>query len=336
MIELSFAPLGWYERLNQLQPNPFLDTAIKMIADPQTDKQQWETTLRLFQAACQALDKPIVEAYYLTKASQAVAGRDDWLKAAELVDKGLKTLKEKHEHLAILEWIGGAIDWNLRNGYAGCKHWQQAEETMEAAEKNAMRSQQEDRVMMIRECLKDMKRWIIEITASVEGGYLLINQYQKSRLTHNTSDLIQLMKKVLKSDQSKKAYQIIELLKMSSFVLGEYPEVMVECALAAYRLGDLEETILCLRMAKAKYAVNRENLAATLWMLGSVFWQMESGTKNAVESWTSCQEQLTNLVSDLDRVNSKQNREKKILYEYLLVILKLVTETRVEAYGKKV
>jgi hypothetical protein len=69
-------------------------------------------------------------------------------------------------------------------------------------------------------------------------------------------------------------------------------------------------------------------------MLGAAYWQRKSGAREAIESWSRCQEHLTNLVSDADRVNSDDHRKKKVLYEYLLVILKLVIENKVDAYSK--
>lgn len=340
MNSVIFLPLGWYKRFFPQPQNAFRDRLFDYLKDDQISSDGWKIGLKMFQASLTALESPQERAYCLARASQIAADRDMWEHAGELINSALECFSDTQQvedgklALSLMRWIGGAVDWKLPGRcFSGCMRWKQAGEELERAEIDARRSNHLRKAAQIKACIHELNRGKVEIAVSVEGGYRLLNLYQASRLTAETKDQIEVLNRTLLSDQRYRAYRVMEALEKTSRFHREYPEVMVECAWAAFQLDNLKETIRCLNAARPGYAADRENKTAVLWMLGAAQGMLDkvSGNCNHDDIWIECRQQINEHLEDLNHVHSDQNQEKRELYEQLLSLLDLSSKLRATA-----
>ena len=107
-----------------------------------------------------------------------------------------------------------------------------------------------------------------------------------------TYDLIQLMKKQLAEKKDAEVEKVMRLLEQNTRFSEEYAEVMVECSVAAFELGDAGQTIKYFRKAQVKYLADRENLLAVTWMMASAQWYIEAEKPSAIKNWQACEKLL--------------------------------------------
>lgn len=137
----------------------------------------------------------------------------------------------------------------------------------------------------------------------------------KSCLRDSTKNMVDRMK-IASSDSTRaeEAWNLLERLKRLSDGFNndgmtnelkykdEKPEIYMECALVAYKLGDLQESLNLLRISTgsifSKYSPHK---FIDYWLCGCIQWQLPSHLEDAVLSW----ERSMQIVNDIEK--DKQN-----------------------------
>ena len=176
MIERAYSPIRWLPKFTKIQLSGILEAGLKVLKESSASTLKWEADLNLLLAACRAMEQPLEKAYVLLLISEAAAHKDDLEKARVLLAEGLSLCIDKSENQAILEWVLGSVEWWLRSGITGYKHWTNARETLDFLNKAAVKNHQDEKAAWTKKCSVKMDSLVVEMTGSVKGGYLLFNR----------------------------------------------------------------------------------------------------------------------------------------------------------------
>lgn len=325
-IEQVFFPLQWYGKYAKVQISNILIAGWTTLANPQYSNQNWDTDLKLLKASCAALQQPQEKAYSLLQLSKAVYGRNDkeknQEKAQELIAEALKELKSRNENQAVAEWVLGSVEWWLRQGLSGTQHWTHSKETFDILMSEAVKNHEDQKASFFKGCRNQLDKLQLEMTGSVQGGYLLFNLYQKTQFSQVTHSLVQLMKKQVATKKNAEAKNVMAMLLKNSKFSEEYAEALAECGVAAYEMDDINQAIKYWEEAKVKYRGESENLLAVNWMLAASKNKLEGDPAARKQNWKECEETLRKLSADVNRMKDVQSQEKKRWFEILSGLVK--------------
>jgi hypothetical protein len=325
-IEQVYFPLKWYGRYAKVQVSNILIAGWVVLANPKASNETWDTDLKLLKASCDALQQPQEKAFALLQLSKAVYGRKDkdkyQEKAQELIATALKELKTRNENQAVAEWVLGAAEWWLRQGSSGTQHWTRAKETLDILMGEAVKNHEDQKASFFKDSRSQLEKLELEMTGSVQGGYLLFNLYSQSRFSQVTHSLVQLMKKQAAEKKKAEAKNVMALLLKNAKFSEEYAEALVECGVVAYEIGEANQAIIYWEEAKVKYRSESENLLAVNWMLAAA--NNKAGINPAArkQNWKECEENLLKLSTDVNRMKDAQSQEKKRWFEILAGLVK--------------
>lgn len=144
----------------------------------------------------------------------------------------------------------------------------------------------------------------------------------KSCLRDSTRNIVDRMKLASSdSDRAEEAWNLLERLKRLSDGFNhddvtnepkykyEKPEVYMECALVAYKLGDLQEALNLLRVSIGDFSKRTLHKSISYWLCGCIQWQLPSHLEDAVLSWERSM-QIINEVG-IDKSNNDYATKKK-------------------------
>jgi SOS-response transcriptional repressor LexA len=139
----------------------------------------------------------------------------------------------------------------------------------------------------------------------------------KSCLRDSTKNMVERMKNASSdSTRAEEAWNLLERLKRLSDGFNgdgmtnelkyrdEKSEIYMECALVAYKLGDLQESLNLLRVStgsiSSKYSPHK---FIDYWLCGCIQWQLPSHLEDAVLSW----ERSMQIVNDIEKDRQNSN-----------------------------
>jgi len=118
---------------------------------------------------------------------------------------------------------------------------------------------------------------------------------QESFLRTSTRNMVTRMRRAVDAENVDEAWSLLERLKKLNAGFDaetntdkqkyEKPESYMECALAAYKLGDLNGSLELFRVSTGDFPPNSAYKAICHWMMGCVQWQIPSRFESAVLSW---------------------------------------------------
>lgn len=145
------------------------------------------------------------------------------------------------------------------------------------------------------ECYQAMMEDILCLPEEIFGW---LNEFEPSHL----SDVAQGVKKAILEKFEKKQYSSVYLLiqELQNLCKGcydylEIPEILVECSLMAYELGNLEEAISLLKQTVSYYNPHTHQAAVARWMLGAVQVQTPPLNSQVATNWEQAITYFSNL-----------------------------------------
>jgi len=131
---------------------------------------------------------------------------------------------------------------------------------------------------------------------------------QESFLRTSTKNMVNRMTRAVNANSVDEAWNLLERLKKLNAGFDaetntdkqkyEKPESYMECALAAYRLGDLQGALELFRVSTGDFPPNSAYKAVCHWMMGCVQWQIPSRFESAVLSWERGLQVMNSFVSN--------------------------------------
>jgi SOS-response transcriptional repressor LexA len=134
----------------------------------------------------------------------------------------------------------------------------------------------------------------------------------KTYLRESTRNLLARVKKASTDpNRSEEAWNLLERLKRLSENFNnlddnskgdgfnlEYPEVFLECALTAYRMGDIHEAQELFKVPIGRFQNRSIHKAMSYWLYGCIQWQLPSHMEDALLSWEQSLKIIKDAASD--------------------------------------
>jgi tetratricopeptide (TPR) repeat protein len=152
-------------------------------------------------------------------------------------------------------------------------------------------------------------RWIDYAYKNWLDGW--IKECVGSYLHDSIKNMVERMKEAAESpDRAEEAWNLLERLKRLSDgfynledakeqrYLYERAEVYMECALSAYKMGDLQEALNLLRVSNNDFPRRSPYKAIGYWFYGCIQWQLPSHFEAAILSWERTAQILTDFGVD--------------------------------------
>jgi phage repressor protein C with HTH and peptisase S24 domain len=151
----------------------------------------------------------------------------------------------------------------------------------------------------------------------------LRNSYCKTYLRPSTRIFVEKMRDAVRVSDYEKAWVLLERLKKVSenyqadkITLRdefhyEKPEILLECAITAYWLQDLNEAQILIRQAIGNFEDRSLIKSFSLWLQGCMVWRLPSRVEDAVFLWEHSLQTLEFADYDLVRSPAKEWIEKR-------------------------
>jgi tetratricopeptide (TPR) repeat protein len=211
--------------------------------------------------------------------------QEDYAVAKDFAKAALQIYPPQSNSMGVTQWILGIIYRKIPNNSLGYPYWYRARKIFEVLKAQAADLRNSEMAGWYAKCLEKMN---IAMLCTVEEPYTWLDYFEASHLSSEARFLSERLIRELGDNQwldARLSIHDLQSLGESSLDPRETAEALVECGLAAYRMGEIDETLGLLR--KAIDILNPESLqqAAAHWMLGTIQWQREKSQELAGANW---------------------------------------------------
>jgi hypothetical protein len=137
------------------------------------------------------------------------------------------------------------------------------------------------------------------MTINLDTAYSWLHHFDASRLSPATRTLVNQMEDGWKAGNPVQAWSDIQRLKSMAprlTVEQEVAEVMLECGRVAFEMGGWEEAAHLLEDATRRYHGHLHQQAVANWMLGYVYWCLQTRHEDGILAWQTSISMMRKLV----------------------------------------
>jgi tetratricopeptide (TPR) repeat protein len=249
----------------------------------------------------------------------------------ELLTAYMESENQSHHHAVVL-WLQGILQWQLRIKFEAYESWRQAYELFCGLANLNIKTRAAEKVRWYSSRSGEMA---VELAATIPEAYTWLHEFEPSSLTNlalSHSDQVEgnhfqtpaqkqedvLVKLITRMDAEVRlkqryatAMKLVDHLKEAAFHSSNHhllPDVLVEGGLAACQMDLPHEAVDLLRRAAIQYAPFSHQQAVAYWMLGITLWQMEGEEDKALAAWRKSIEGFNILSREADEKNKQQDR----------------------------
>jgi tetratricopeptide (TPR) repeat protein len=253
--------------------------------------------------------------------------------AIQHLQQAERIYSEQYEchRLAVVLWILGIVELETINKRHGYVCWWQANQIFRKLAGSA--SHYFNPVTKSWNVIIDIQNWYLaryketmeDLVCLPEEAYRWLNEFSPSHLSTIAKGIRKLAIEKMNGGQFSSTYQFIgELQKLCNGCSDylEVPEILVECGLLEYEMGNLEGAIELVDQAVSKYNPGSHQQAVARWMLGACLWQAPAKINQATTSWEQSISSFADLAEKASHLGHltqvRWYREKR---EYMLTAL---------------
>ncbi len=142
---------------------------------------------------------------------------------------------------------------------------------------------------------------------------------KETSLVHSSEIIVKKMQDAIQEGDSSKVWYLIERLKKICDLQRrgdennrrvERAETLLECGIAAYKVGDLDEAILLLDESAGGYTSDAHFRAVAIWIRSCIQWLLPSRIENAISGWERSRGLFERLQSQSSSVQAKWYQER--------------------------
>ena len=201
--------------------------------------------------------------------------------------------RERHR-FAVAIWMAGIVERETLEKETGHAHW-----ALACAIFKRLSDEYLHFFDPIQKCWRsdpDKSKWYLnhycqmieDLICLPEEIIKWLNKFEPSHLSEIAQQVKQLLLVQLRKKQYTSVYHLVGELK--NFCKGccdylEIPEIMIECALVLYELGNFEEAVEILNQAVPYYTPHTHHQAVLLWFLGALMWRIPAKYTLAISNW---------------------------------------------------
>jgi tetratricopeptide (TPR) repeat protein len=300
-----FEVLPWLNMFDEsyltLVSRPYINQILRKDSNEETVRHFIDNAINL----CKVLDDDFHRAeifVYCGAVECSIGLSEDALLHLQQAERIYSDQYECHR-LAVVSWILGIVELETIYKRYGYTYWEQAARLFMNLAEGSRIFNFVTRTWHINDAMQTWylaryKEMMEDLVCLPEEAFTWLNEFSPSHLSIVARGIKQLALEKLNRSQFTSAYQFIgELQKLSkgSSDYLEVPEIMVECGLLEYEMGNLEGAIKLVDQAVSNYNPGSHQQAVVQWMLGALLWQTPAKISQATTSW----EQAISGFSDL-------------------------------------
>jgi len=291
-----FTVLSWLNQFDEsyltIVSRPYINQILRKDSSAATVRHFLDNAINL----CKVLDDDFHRAeifVYCGAVECSIGLSEDAVQHLQQAERIYTDHYECHR-LAVTSWILGIVELETIYKRYGYSYWWQAAQLFRNLSVGATRYY--DPALKTWVLNHDRQEWYLtrhkemmeDLVCLPEEAYRWLNEFSPSHLSVIAKGIRQLALEKLNRSQFTSAYQFIgELLKLSkgSSDYLEVPEILLECGLIEYEMGNLEGAIHLLNQAASSYNPDSHQQAVARWMLGAFLWQAPAKISQATTSW---------------------------------------------------
>ncbi len=225
--------------------------------------------------------------------------------ARDYANAAVQLYPANNHRLAVARWILGMIAWELPDYKLAYSSWYYAREIFEKLEERSKAQKNEEMLKWYQEVLTRVN---VDLFCTVEETYTWLDHFEPSHLSNAARQLNETITDKLEKNQFQDVYKLIDDLQTlgrSSTDLLENAEILIECTLALYRMGNLNEAVRMLQRAIDAFTPQSHHQAIARWMLGILLWETNDKNPIAIMNWEKCLENFDELARRADQANKQ-------------------------------
>ncbi|MCE5209096.1 MAG: hypothetical protein LLG42_12405 [Chloroflexi bacterium] len=293
--------LSWLNRFESTHLRRTTQAILRHINDPEIDETKRQQMIEtVVEQSRENSDRFEVPELMLHLAGFHFA-RLEASTAMEYARQARLALAEGSHACAVSDWILGIIAWKTGDTWLAFSSWYQARQTFEQLAEAQERAEKNVNAQWYRDLLIRIN---MEMICKTEEVYTWLDIFDPSRLSGKALSLVDAITDQLnqewltESDKQSIAGLVNDLhnLGLNSLDPLESAEVLVECAMIVFRLGDITQAQDMLRKAVEIFPPQSHQRTVTLWLLGILEWQLPDSRSSAITHWEECLEMMEDLI----------------------------------------
>ena len=229
--------------------------------------------------------------------------------AKDYASAAVQLFPEESHAQAVARWVLGMVAWKLSDARLGYSSWYYAREIFQVL---AEKSGNEGNTQANEWYTEKLTAMNIDMVCTPEETYAWLDLFEPSHLSKAAKQINDAILSRMENNQFQDAYKLIEDMK----TLGrnsedhiEEAEVLVECGLAVFHMGNVNEAVRLLQGALSKFTEESHHQAICRWLLGVVQWESPEKHNQAIMNWERCLEQIQDLAARSDQQNRQARRK---------------------------
>lgn len=230
--------------------------------------------------------------------------------AREYANAAVQIYTPDSHNLAAARWILGIIAWKLSDPKLAYSSWYYAREIFEKLASEAERQNDTEKVRWYNEQLEKIN---VELVCSPEETYTWLDVFEPSRLSKAAQQINNTLIEKLENNNFQDVYLLVENLKTLGSHSADHveeAEILVECALAVYRMGNIQEAVRLLQKALGRFEPESHHQAVARWLLGILYWELPDQKTQAIAQWEKSLENF----DQLGRKSDQQNLQSRLVW----------------------
>lgn len=212
--------------------------------------------------------------------------REEFIVARDLANTVVQFYPQESHPAGVTQWILGIVHGELPNYLQRYPCWHRARGIFEGLKARAADFQN---LEMLDWYARSLTKMNSDMLGTVEEPYTWLDYFEASHLSSGTRLLNEKIIQELCDnlwDDAVKSMQALQSLADNSPDPLETAEALVECALASYRMGEIEEASLLLKESFDLFNPSSLQQAAVEWMLGIVQQHRENSRQFTAVCWS--------------------------------------------------
>jgi len=236
--------------------------------------------------------------------------QQDYLAALDYAQAASHIYPEGSFRSGVTRWICGMSAWKTGQYRQAFAYWYFGRETMQKLAGAHDCPPGSEAVGGIGQVLLCMN---VEMVCVAEEIYTWLDAFEPSRLSGAARHLVNGISDHLERKQIQDVYTLVsDLQSLGSAAADplEYAEILVECAVALYRMDNHEEAEWLLRQAIESFPAQSHQQMVTRWLMGAILWDTPEKHAEALAQWEQCLDGISDLIAE----SSQNNQPERVLW----------------------
>lgn len=326
MIEM-YEALSWLNCFGDTNLSLPVRSLVEIIDDPRTTEENLKGTCAHAHSMSEYSHNPFERSEVLLHCGAAYYRRDFALEAVRLIRDAYMTYDPDDHYRAVAAWMLGISAAAASDFILGYHAWDEARCIYtRLAEQNLTLHRPVERSWYL-DRLKEMNR---DLACLPREAFTWLNRFEPTNLSPRNQEIKKMLINSIAKRQVLRTYEIIrdlQLLCRNSSDYREPPEILLECGLQFFLLGNVFDAVDLIRQSVASFPPQSHRQAVARWMLGAVQWYSRDLRRDALLNWEQSIDSFKNLALKADY---EDKQTQKDWYLKLCEVLELAAQERIQ------